>query len=818
MIPGLPIHIVQAVRRLTRRDSAFSRRFVLVLAVGMAFVAVLFSLVDQTFRSRIPGLKNVDRLARLYCTTSNGIFSMSFPLFANLTANLDAFEGLAARQWGEAVISRQRPGSPRAERIAWEAVTDDYFEVLGVTMHQGTGFPPQGGVSDSPPNGIILSHELWIRSFSGAPDIVGTSVDVDRRPFVVVGVAAEGFRGSTPGAQADAWLSLAQKGAMNPRFSTDLLNPRAALFFDAVAKLPPGGFEAAKSQLNAFNSNFSPGNWGLPSGSRMTLHQDIVLHPLARMEAKRSLGLLTGLVSMVLLLTVLNAGGLMATGAVSRREQFAVMQALGARKRDFALHVGFEALVGAIAASLLATALAWLASKWIGGLDLTGSGIPAQRLFALEGGVFALTVVVSSTAALLSSLTPAWLIMRLSSVSRMGAGSSARPGLRLRSILLAGQLALTVTLLGVALLAISSLFKLRDAELGYDPKGLVLASLNLGQPHYSEGESQALFRSLDARLSTGDLFRSYAFVRPSLLTQNYEPIQLSIAKRESPPLTAARVLVSPGYLKTMGVELLAGRPFREADADKQSTPKGTRALVVSKAFADRIAREGSPIGLQLEAKGQGVIYEVVGIVADHRLHSPRGLSLVVYEPKPQQPLFGRLNLVARTALPEVEALFRFQDAAETLDPGLAVFNAEPLTARLRRNLSEERVLARLSPSLALASMLLALLATWSLVSGLMEMKRREIGIRMALGADQRRVSALSLRQLLAPTVIGISGGLSGLFLAVSQLEFRFYEMTASDPLVIAGSIGLLLVGATLATYLALRRTFRLNVAEVLRAD
>ncbi len=798
----------QAVRSL-RRSPGFTGAALAILALGIGANTAIFSLVDAVLLSPLPAVGAPAELVELRGDT------IPYPVYQALADEARGVARLAA--WSPRTMTLATSGDP--EMIGGLVVSANYFDVLGVRPASGRFFR---ATDESPGEAVaVLDHGLWTSRFGGDPAILGRTIRLNGVPFTVAGVAPEGFRGTGFGDFPKVWVTI---GAW-PRLVT---GPMARLdlhsrnwgWLRVTGRRDPGVTIAqAQASLvtllrrdaSAHGETFDAPTWSVVPSARVAagMGQDI--------SPARLFGLLAGAVAAALLIACANLANLLLARAAARDREIAIRQALGAGRGRLMREVLTESVVLALAggaAGLLVASwgLSVLTRVPLGG-DLTLS------LFRPELGLRTLVFAFGLSAAtgIAFGLLPALQASRIAISSSLKLSAPTLvPRSRAKGVLVGAQLALCLALLATAGLLARSLANALAIDLGLRPDNVTLADVNLGLQRYDAARAATFAEELADRLAskTGVEAAGWTTTLPLSGERSVETFE---AEGYVPPDGKRPVVVasgvSPGYFRALGVPMAAGRDFEAADR-----AGALPVAVVNEAMARRYFPGSSPIGRRLTID---VPRTVVGVVRDYRFGSLSDPA----EPQAFAPIeqlgdvaSSGLTLVVRTDAGPAAAAKLIRGEIRRLDGTLPVSGLRPYGDVVAAQLLPQRAGAALLGLFGVLSLILAAFGIYAVVSWSARRQTREVGIRMALGAQAADVRALVLRQTAAPLAGGLAAGIALAALAARLIAGALYGVGPEDPVTFAAATVLLAGCAFLAAYLPARRASRIDPMTALRSE
>ena len=808
---GLLQDIRYALRTLSR-SPGFSLAAVATLAVGIGANAAIFSLVRGVLLRPLP-FAQPERLVSLWeANDAKGWSRMvaSPPNYLDWKAQSRSYESMGAFS-ETTLVASGRGGVERgdSERLDGAAVTAGFFETLGVRPLHGRVFR-EPETSPGHPAVVVLGHGVWERRFGGDPGVVGRTIRLDGEPYEVVGVMPASFR--FPEEAPDFWIPLT--------FRPDVATQRGAHYLDVVARLKPGStIESARAEIRAIADRlrraYPRTNSGYTAGAT-SLDESLVGAVAPAMK------MLLGAVALVTLVACANVANLLLVRGTRRRAEIAIRSALGAGSRRIARQLLTESAV--LAAAGAAAGLALAAASLDGIVALAPASVPRLSEVRLDAGVLAFTAVWTIASVALFGLAPALAALRPGTISALrgfgaDAGGSARR-VSARQILVVGQVALALVLAAGAGLLLRSLARLSSVDPGFRTERAQSFSLTLPEARYPDEDARGAF--LDRLLET---MRAMPGVRSAGAVFGFPLTGMSFsssfrasgaAPDDNEPSAQLRV-ASRGYFETMGIPVVAGRGF--TGRDRRGAPI---AILVSASAARKFFPAGDAIGRRLrfgatmtQTRIEGEVVGVVGDVRDAELGA--GPTPEFYGSLEQVPT-DEFHVVVRGDVPPDRLAGSVRAAVAGLDPELAVTDFATLDEVVRRSVSRPRFMVQLLLVFATMALLLCAIGIYGVTAYAVTQRTREIGIRMALGADRAAVRALVLREGLRLAAAGVGLGLAGAFALTRLLRGFLFEIGPGDP-VTHVAVALLLGGVALAACaVPARRAARLDPIAALRTE
>ena len=814
--------LVQDVRyafRGLRASPAFTVVTALTVALGVGANSSVFSVVDAVLLKPLP-FADPDRIVLLWATSPT---SPAQPLtpgnFVDFRLRVKSLAGLS----GISHIPLTLTGAGYPERVPGMSVSTDFFHILGVEAALGRTFQAD---DVERADVVVLSHRMWMRRLSGDRDLVGRTLTVNGRPHLVAGVMPASFTlpSITPqassGAGPELWIpagpdEIPQLPIARP---DNLRDNRRFGYLRAVGRLRPGmtrgEAEAEVATLAAQLEQEHP-----RENARVSARLDPLPQPLVG-SARRPLLVLLAAVAFVLLITCANVASLLLGRAAARRQEIAIRIALGASRRRLVRQLLTESLVLALVSAGVGLLLARVTLEGLVGLS------PAELLGLREAAIDLRVVVFALGLALLTGmgfgLAPALTASStsLEAALREGAarGSAGPSNQRSRRLLVAGELAVASLLLTGAVLLIQSLLALMKVHPGYDARNVLAFELYLSGP-VAEYQSRqvALYEDLLGRVRSLPGVESAAAIVN--LPVGGDDFGAPIVIEGAPPPEAGAEpranleVASAGYFQTMRIPLLAGRDFAASD-----TRDAAPVVIVNETLAQSYAPDGNAVGRRLRLGSIVQWHTIIGVVGDVRHGGPAApREPQLYQPYTQSS-FPFMSFVVRTA-PEPEALIAsVRQVLARIDPTLPMAGVSTLEERLGTSRAETRFLSALLGGFAGMALLLAALGVYSVAAYAVTARSREIGIRVALGAEPREVVALIVRGGSQVIAAGLLAGVALSFASARAISRLLFGVSAREPLTLAlVPLGLALV-ALAATYVPARQAGRIDPVVAMRVE
>ncbi len=799
-----------ALRTLLTKYRSLTLIATLTLGLAIGANTAILTVVRGVLLQPLP-FSESERLVRLYHAWDNApeaegfVTAPGFVDFRNLT---QAFEGLAC-VYTYAEVGYDLTGNDRPERVSSTRVSSGFFEVLGFTPHLGRTF-----TRDEERPGVrtaVISHRLWQRRFGGDPGIVGRSLTLDGEATQVIGVMPADFR-MPIGREVDLWTSQdLEEGGWNTRGNN---------FLSVVGRLREGvTLDQAQAALKVLGKQLAEQYPRTNEGrfARLVpLQEDIVG------AARPMLYVLWGAVGLVLLIACVNVANLLLVHGAGREREMAVRAALGSGRWQLARQLLTESLVLSVLGGVAGACVALAGIRAL--LILRPEALPRLDDIAFDIPVFVLSVVLTLGTGLLFGLAPAWQAGRVDldralRAGGRGGGSGVRLK-RLRHLLVVAQVALALMLSVGAGLLTKSFVKLASVDLGFRTEGLTSYQIHLPDARYGEPEERVSFyRSFFDQLAGQPGVQAVGAISKLPASGRYHDWGFRIEGRPEPgegerrPAADMRC-VEGDYFTAMDIPLLSGRQLGPQDRDGSAL-----SVVVNDALARKYWPEGGePLGERVRVGGE--LWTIVGVVGDTRHASREGTVPRIYLPHGQ--FAGNRNWaltqVVRATVPWTSLIASVRGQLSEIDSQLVVHNVRPLETLVEADVARERFAMLLMAAFAATALILAAVGLYGLLAYAVQQRRREIGIRMALGARKRHVRRLVAGQGLALTAVGVACGLVGAVILSRWLASLVFETPVTDVVTFASMAGLMLIVAIVAALVPLRRAVRVQPLEVLRYE
>jgi len=800
-----------ALRQL-RKSPGLTFVAVLTLALGIGANTAIFSIVNAVLLRPLP-YPNADRIMVLNESSGPGQdYSVALPDYFDWRNDNTVFEQLAATH----KESRNLSGIPgrEPERVSCVSVTRNFFNIIGLPPELGRTFSEDEDKVGGPPV-VVISDRLWQHAFNRDRGVIGRSINLHDQNFTIIGVMLPQM---TSPQDSDAWFSLMRR-SNNPAWMDRSHHPMIFVW----GKLRPGvSVDQARTEMKGIAARLEKTYPDTNGGERA-----VVTPLLDNLVGKyrTNLGLLLGAVGLVLLIACANLANLFAARGAARTREFAIHAAVGATRGQ----ITKKLLVESFLIALLGGALGFLFAVWVrsGLIALSPGDVSRFQQISFDFPVLGFTFLIASLTTVLFGLWPAWQASHADvqlALKAGSAGSADPPSVkRARDWLVISEIALTLTLLVAAGLVLKSFSKMQALQLGYEPRGLFSARLELPWKVYSSREKIGTFtRALLDRVSALPGVQSAAIGSNSPLMGGWQTgfVREGVPTPSPSNLPSADLEVITGdYFATFKVPLLRGRTFNERD-----TKDSPRVVIIDQAMAEQFFPGEDPIGKRLSVDAGNdeegyVMSEIVGVVARMRFHAIDEMApLPVIYCSMAQAQRTTLDLFVRSNLNTASLSKSISDIVTSIDPSQPVFDARPMVDRVRETWGTQRLLSFLFSIFAGLALLLATVGLYGLLAYTTLKRVREIGIRLALGARPAQIRALVLSHGMQLLLIGSTMGLLAAFALSRALQSVLFEVNGIDPRIYLG-VGVLLFAATFfASWIPAHRASRVNPVVAFRAE
>jgi putative ABC transport system permease protein len=819
--------------RVLIKNPGFTAVAVLSLALGIGANTAIFQLLDAVRLKALP-VKAPQELAEVRLENTTGARgnhmtayeALTNPIWEQIRDRQTSFSGIAA--WGPQSFNLSQGGEVRIGKGLW--VSGEFFNVLGVAPVKGRVFSAADDVRGCGNPGVVISDSFWQREYGGAPDVVGRKLTLAKHPFEIVGITPANFYGLEVGQTFDFALPVCSEAIISGKSSD--LDSGTTWWLLPFGRLKPGvSFEQASSELRAISAGIFestlPSNYPAVS---VNYYKNFKLQAVPggsgysqlRESYEGSLWILLAIAALVLLIACANLANLLLARGSSREREMAVRQAVGASRWRLIRQLMVESLLLAVTGAALGALLAQGLSQFLVAFISTSS----EQVFldlAPDWRVLGFAAVIAALTCMLFGLAPALKATRIEPGAAMKAAgrglTAGRERFSLRRALVVTQVALSLVLVAGALLFTRSLNKLLNVDAGFRHEGILITSAGFGRLNIEPERRVEFKRNILERI------RAIPGVEAAADT-NLVPLSggstsnnmwLDGATQEH-AFNVSHSSVSPEYFKTMRTALVAGREFDERDA-----ANSPRVAIVNEAFAAKLGAGPNPVGRRFRIETtpyeKETAYEIVGVVKNTKYGDLREDSgPLAFRPLAQESVPGAsARILVRSNLSQAEITGAVKSVLAEINPGISI-TFYGYQKMIQESLLRDRLMATLSGFFGVLALLLAAIGLYGILSYGVVSRTREIGIRMALGAQRREVLTLILREAVLLVLIGVVIGLPIVFGVTRFASSILFGLKPTDPLSLALAAVVLFIVAVVAGYIPARRATKVDPLVALRYE
>jgi putative ABC transport system permease protein len=827
--------------RQLRKSPGFTLTVVITLALGIGANAAIFTLFDRVLLRMLP----VDHPKELVRFRWTGNFSgsisvfggdtsdfFSYPMYKDLRDKNQAFSGiLAADRTGVGVSWHNQ-----AEDKDAEVVTGNYFQLLGLNPAVGRLFTEQDETVKGANPVVVLSYAYWKSRFDASRDVVGQSVLINGHPFTIVGVAPENFNTAIGGYKPGLFIPITMVDVAMPSTAPrNNLTNHQSLWLTLVARLKPGvSREQAEAslgplwhslrayELTLYKSRSDRFKKGFLDNSHIKVLDDSKGFSPGRMDLQKPLIILMCMAGLLVAMCAINVATLLLLRASARAREMSMRYALGAKRGRIAAQLlvegGLMGLAGSLAGLLLAPTVAAFLVRLITGAN------PGEEPYSstIDGRILLFTLVVAILVSLLFSIAPVLHFLRpnLADALRQNSGTATKDSQLFRKIAVGVQIALSVILLGGAGLFVRTLDNLRQQSVGFQTDHLLEFSLDPTSSGYGEDRTPQIITDVLINLRRIPGVTTVAANTDPELTGDNEINGFSVQGYKPSPdenMDFEAPYITPTYFATLQQPLLVGREFTDADTKGQPSVAVVNLALAKKFFST----PQNAIGRQIDESSDATKFDttIVGVVGNIRhsdLRTPLGPA--VYRPYLQMQHPGGVEMYVRTTQDPEQVEGPIRQVIHGLDPTLVVDGLHTMAEQIDISAGDSRALAVLAIGFSALAMLLAAVGLYGVLAYSTEQRTREIGVRLALGAQRSSVIVLVLREMVVIAAIATAVALPSVVLLARLLSSQLYGVTPADPITLAAAIALTAVMVTLAALLPARRAAAVEPMRALRTE
>ena len=830
----LPTNDLKLAIRGLFRSPLFSIVAILSLSLGIGANTAIFTLIDQILLRKLP-VKNPEELVMLYqqgphAGSNMGSRMHSYPIYQEYQKRAEPLAEVTARRLAEASIGIDN----QTELIEVEMVAGNFFSMLGVGPAVGRLFNSQEDDQTYQGHPVaVLGYDYWNRRFNRDPGVVGKKILINNYPMTIVGVSAAGFAGIDPARSPQVRVPIQMKPVIVPEWGWIHMSDERVRWLQVFARLKPGySIESAQAPLQTLFTQIRQHELTLPGAKFMNAYTrerflsgqlrlekaDVGYSPL-RNDFSTALIVLMAMVGLVLLIACANVANLLIARAFMRQREIAVRLSLGATRGQLIRQLLTESVLLSVIGGAVGIVLAVALTRGLIAL------IPQQQPLLIQPTpdlrILAFTSVLTLITGIVFGLLPAlrasnpnqWTTLK----DTVGAVAGSGGSLFLRKGLVAAQVALSFLLLFGAGLFVRSLQNLQTTDTGFQMDNLITFRLNPALSAYSHQQGMNFYNELLDRLRSAPGVKSAGMASVSLLAGSEWDSTTAVEghqAKDGEDMQAFMNAVSPGYFETMGVRLLEGRDFRPLDAKEDA-----KVVIVNRKFAQYFFKDKSAVGRHI-GRGLGpeakLDIEIIGVVEDTLYEGPReGVRRQVFWPK-----WGRDGsaFYVRTATASTSAFNMIRDEVKRLDASMPVYELKTLQGQLDETLLTDRLIALLSAGFGLLATLLASIGLYGVMAFIVVRRRKEIGLRLALGAEPSGVLWIVMREVLLLLVIGLAVGIPAAIGLGRYVSSQLYGIQPNDPFIAVSTVVLLAVVSAAAGMIPATRASRIDPILALRYE
>ncbi len=795
---------LQYAWRQLRASPGFASAAVLTLALGIGANVAIFRVLDAVVLRSLP-VRDPQHLVLVQGLHNGKGLSFSYPVYSDMAARQNAVNGMFA----------VCDFPVRDASLSGRLVSGAYFRVLGVDARLGRTITEDDDRPAAAPIAVI-SHALWQRAYGGSPDVLGRTLRVNNAMVTIIGVAPPEFFGERVGTAPDVWLPM----SLAPRVFVDFLNSPAMWLLSVMARLRDDiPLPRAEASLSVLYRQLRENNLHSPGANEYRIELAPGSQGIRDLQTQFStpLAVLMGLVGLVLLIACSNVANLLLARGAARAHEIGVRLALGAARPRLIRQLLTESFVLAGMGTVLGLALAVWGSHQLVALASAGQ----QWRLAMDSGrrLLGFAAAASLLATCFFGLAPALAATRFDIHSALQAGARGQAGGRQRQsparVFIVAQVAVSLTLLGGASLLVRSFWNLIHQDFGYRHEDVLFVQVPFTL--VAERRAPSLVRPLFERMNALPGIHSAALASTGPFGDFQKTGMIALPERLPQEGDAVRYTsVSARYFETLGIPIIAGRSITEDDRAGSA-----RVAVISGTAARRLFGTANGIGRVftdgLRFDAQHTI-QIVGVARDLRFANPREpFGMIVYQPLAQVPA-PLSSIVMRTAGDPEAFIGPVRKAIREAAPNLRIGPIQPLDELIGSRLRQERMMALLSGTFGLLALVLASVGLYGVVAYGVERRTQEIGIRLALGATERQVSGLLLRELVPVLAMGLALGEAATWVLSRWVRAMLFGLTPHDPAMLAAAAALLGLVAAVAGYLPARRAAHLDPMFALRRE
>lgn len=803
--------------RTLARNPGFATVAILTLALGIGGNATVFSWMRSVLLSPLPGVPQASRLVAVETVMPDGAYhTSSYPDYRDFRDRNHVFDGMIGFEFAGVDLSLRNDAPP--QRVWGIIATENYFDFLGVHAAIGRTFHPEPhqGLNSNPY--IVLGHGLWARQFGSDPNVVGRVIYLNGHPFTIIGVAPRNFYGTIIGVDAGYFVPMMMQPEILPG---ENIEERYPTFVHMLGKLKPGlSIPQAQAEMSTLAQDFQKEYASEEKGVGVYVAPIWKAHYGVQDFLRSVLRFLMVVAGLVLLIACVNVANLLLARATSREREIAVRATLGASRNRLVRQLLSESLLLSMAGGGGGILLA----MW--GVNLLKVFFPPAHLpiglpVSAQLPLVVFTLVLALATGIIFGLVPAWRGAHsdLSASLKEGARAAGTSGgtHRLRDVLVISEVVLATVLLASAGLLLRSLHNQEIAGPGFNTNHVALAAFDLRGNNYSGDRATTFYDRLLEQLRAHPGIESASLERyvPLWFTgMSYSTVRIdTYTPKPSEDMGIDLNVVGPDYFRTTEIPLGSGRDFAEADRD--GAPK---VVVINQTMAKRFWPGQDAVGHRVHIWGDW--RTIVGVARDikyHRMNEPP--QSFIYLPELQaDDTSTDANILVRSQMSTAAVLADVRAVAKSLDPKIQPLETDTLTNLLHLSLFANRTAASVASTLGGLGILLAALGIYGVLSYSVSQRLREIGIRIALGAQRKDVLGLVVGQGMRLALAGAATGIVAAFAVTRLMGSLLYGVSATDPEIFGVVVCFVTSAAALAAYVPARRAMRVDPIEALRHE
>ena len=764
--------------RVLRKNRGFAAVIILSCALGIGANITIFSLVNSLLLRPLPGVTDADRLVAVYGSRQGrGYYEMSYPDVLDYRDQNKVFTDLAASAIHAVAFS---DGHNEARQVSGVVATGNYFDVLGVKPLAGRFFLPEEDKTPDTHPVAVLSYNIWKGYFNSNPSVVGSVVKINGNSFNVIGIAPESFQGTLTGLAADVWVPVMMHNRLLQ--GSDIQNREAAWLL-GIGRLKPGASMAqARADLGTIAGNLAQSYPATNKERGVTLASVSGVHPEIRGIVTAFLAILMTVVALVLLIAATNVAAILLARSVTRRREISIRIALGASR----WRVVRQLLIESVLLALVGGVFAVIITHWLTNLLLAfkPTEIPFSLDLSQDMRVFIFAFALSFLVGAVFGLVPALQATKLDVSSDLKEENMLEGyrRSRLRSLAIVIQVALSLVLLITAGLFVRSLSTATTLSPGFDTANMYVLPLDPTLIITDEVKLEAFYRDLMSRVGAIPGVRSVTVSRFVPLGGAADRVGVMNVGQDLPPGQEPPGvfynLIAPNYFSTLNIPILRGRAF--TDQDREGSPN---VIIVNEAMARQFWPDQEPIARRVRIRNQE--FEVVGVVKNIKYRSlieePRSYFYVpVLQSKSGQFPAAEMLMQVRTENRDQSVIQSLRREVQALEPNLPLFGITTMDERMRSSLMPTQLAGTILGISGFLALLLSILGIYGLVSYSVAQRTREIGIRLAIGAQKKDIFKLIIIQTMKLIVIGLVIGLIGAFILTRATTSFLYGVSPTD--------------------------------------